>query len=83
MLSSGQEFDEKLLDSKHDLKVIFKPSKKNKDFFIFTRSYFKILHLIRLLWTDYFPNLYDFKEDLIKKKKLYNKIFTKIKMPLS
>ena len=28
MLSSGQEFDEKFLDSKHVLKVYFKPSRK-------------------------------------------------------
>ena len=32
MLSSGQEFDEKFLDSKHDLKVYFKPSRKKKYF---------------------------------------------------
>ena len=31
MLSSGQEFDEKFLDSKHVLKVDFKPSRKNQD----------------------------------------------------
>jgi hypothetical protein len=32
LLSSGQEFDEKFLDSKHVLKVYFKPSRKNLDF---------------------------------------------------
>ena len=32
MFSSGQEFDEKFLDSKHVLKVYFKPSRKNQDF---------------------------------------------------
>jgi hypothetical protein len=32
LLSSGQEFDEKFLDSKHVLKVYFKPSRKNQDF---------------------------------------------------
>ena len=32
MLSSGQEFDEKFIDSKHVLKVYFKPSRKNQDF---------------------------------------------------
>ena len=32
LLSSGLEFDEKLLDSKPDLKVSFKPSRKIKDF---------------------------------------------------
>ena len=40
MLSSGQEFDEKFLDSKHVLKVSFKPSRKKKYFCIFTSSYF-------------------------------------------
>ena len=30
--SSGKEFDENLLDSKHVLKVFFKPSRKKKDF---------------------------------------------------
>jgi hypothetical protein len=32
LLSSGQEFDKKFLDSKHVLKVYFKPSRKNPDF---------------------------------------------------
>jgi hypothetical protein len=32
LLSSGQEFDEKFLYSKHVLKAYFKPSKKNTDF---------------------------------------------------
>jgi hypothetical protein len=32
LLSSGQEFDEKFLNSKHVLKVYFKPSRKNPDF---------------------------------------------------
>jgi hypothetical protein len=32
LLSSGQEFDEKFLDSKHVLKVYFKPIRKNQDF---------------------------------------------------
>jgi hypothetical protein len=32
LLSSGQEFDEKFLDSKHVLKAYFKPSRKNPDF---------------------------------------------------
>ena len=40
--SSGQEFDEKFLKSKHVLKVFFKPSRKNKDF-IFTSFYFACL----------------------------------------
>ena len=35
MLSSGQELGKKLLDSKHVLKIIFKPSRQNKDFFLF------------------------------------------------
>ena len=32
MLSSGQDFDKNFLDSKHFLKVYFKPSRKNQDF---------------------------------------------------
>jgi hypothetical protein len=32
LLSLGQEFDEKFLDSKHVLKVYFKPSRENQDF---------------------------------------------------
>ena len=36
---SGQEFEENFLDSKHVLKVYFKPSRK-KIFCIFTTSYF-------------------------------------------
>jgi hypothetical protein len=32
LLSSGQEFDKKFLDSKYVLKVYFKPSRKKKDF---------------------------------------------------
>ena len=39
MLSSGQEFDKKFLDSKHILKVSFQPGRK-KIFCIFTTSYF-------------------------------------------
>ena len=42
MLNSGQEFDEKFLDSKHVLKVYFKPSRK-KNIFDFTTSYFACL----------------------------------------
>ena len=50
MLSSGQEFDEKFLDSKHVLKVYFKPSRKNK-IFVFLPDpilpvWLRILHLI-------------------------------------
>ena len=49
MLSSGQEFDEKFLDSKHVLKVYFKPSRKNK-IFVFLPDpilpvWLRILHL--------------------------------------
>ena len=51
MLSSGQEFDEKFLDSKHVLKVNFKPSRKNKDFVFLPvpilPGWLKILHLSR------------------------------------
>ena len=36
--SSGQDFGKNFLDSKHVLKVYFKPSMKNPDFFIFTTS---------------------------------------------
>ena len=32
MLSSGQDFDKNIFDSKHVLKVYFKPSRKNPDF---------------------------------------------------
>ena len=32
MLSPGQELDERFLDSKHGLKVYFKPSRNNQDF---------------------------------------------------
>ena len=32
LLSSGQDFDKKFLDSKHVLKVYFKPSRKNQNF---------------------------------------------------
>ena len=50
MLSSGQEFDEKFLDSKHVLKVYFKPSRKNKDFVFLPvpilPGWLKIPHLI-------------------------------------
>ena len=35
LLSSGQEFDKRFLDSKHVLKMYFKPSRKNPDFFYF------------------------------------------------
>ena len=35
MLSSGQEFNKKFLDSKHVLKVCFKPSMKNKDLYFY------------------------------------------------
>jgi hypothetical protein len=49
LLSSGQEFDEKFLDSKHVLKVYFKPSRKNKDFVLLPvpilPGWLKILHL--------------------------------------
>jgi hypothetical protein len=38
LLSSRQDFGKNVLDSKHVLKVYFKPSRKNKDFFIFTTS---------------------------------------------
>ena len=49
MRKSGQEFAKKLLDSKHVLKVIFKPSRKNKDF-VYLKDpilpvWVKILHL--------------------------------------
>jgi hypothetical protein len=49
LLSSGQEFDEKILDSKHVLKVYFKPSRKKK-YFVFLPLpilpvRLKILHL--------------------------------------
>ena len=48
-LRAGQEFDEKLLDSKHVLKVIFNPSRKNKDFLFspypILVGWLKILHL--------------------------------------
>ena len=33
MLSSGQDFGKNFLDSKHVLKVYFKPSRKNPDFY--------------------------------------------------
>ena len=49
LLSSGQEFDKKFLDSKHVLKVYLKPSRKNKDFVFLTvpilPGWLKILHL--------------------------------------
>ena len=32
LLSSGQDFDKNFLDSKHVLKVYFKPSRENPDF---------------------------------------------------
>ena len=32
LLSSGQDFNKKFLDSKHGLKVYFKPSRKNQNF---------------------------------------------------
>ena len=32
MLSSGKDFNKNFLDSKHVLKVYFKPSRKNQDF---------------------------------------------------
>ena len=48
-LSSGQEFDENFLDSKHVFKVYFKPSRKNKDFVFLPDpilpGWLKILHL--------------------------------------
>ena len=37
LLSSGQDFDNNFLDLKHDLKVYFKPSRKNL-YFCFTSS---------------------------------------------
>ena len=50
--SSGQEFDEKFLDSKHVFKVNFKPSRKNKDFVFLPVSilpgWLKILHLSKI-----------------------------------
>jgi hypothetical protein len=49
LLSSGQEFDKTFLDSKHVLKVYFKPSRKNKDFVFLPvpilPGWLKILHL--------------------------------------
>ena len=49
LLSSGQEFDEKFLDSKHVLKVYFKPSRKNRKNLLLPLSsellWLKILHL--------------------------------------
>ena len=55
MLSSGQEFDEKLLDSKHVLKVIFKPSRKYNDFSFLPDPillcWLKILHSIHIVHT--------------------------------
>ena len=54
LLSSGQEFDEKFLDSKYVLKVYFKPSRKKK-YFVFLPLpilpvRLKILHLIEAYW---------------------------------
>ena len=37
LLSSGQHFNNNFLDSKHVLKVYFKPSRKNQDFLILPR----------------------------------------------
>jgi hypothetical protein len=49
LLSSGQEFDEKFLDSKHVLKVYFKPSRKKINFVFLPLPILpvrlKILHL--------------------------------------
>ena len=49
---TGQEFDEKFLDSKHVLKVYFKSSRKNKDFVFLPvpilPGWLKILHLIAM-----------------------------------
>jgi hypothetical protein len=49
LLSSGQEFDERFLDSKHVLKVNCKPSRKNKDLVSLQvpilPGWLKILHL--------------------------------------
>jgi hypothetical protein len=54
LLSSGQEFDEKFLDSKHVLKVNFKPSRKQKYFVLLPvpilPGRLKILHLKQLLY---------------------------------
>jgi hypothetical protein len=54
LLSSEQEFDEKFLDSKHVLKVYFKPSRKNKDFVFLPvpilPGWLKVLHLIDTHW---------------------------------
>ena len=51
LLSSGQEFDEKFLDSKYVLKMYFKPSRKNENFVFLPDPilpvWLKILHLIR------------------------------------
>ena len=53
MLSSAQEFDKKFLDSKHVLKVYFKPSRKKKYFSFLPLPilpvWLKFLHLSRLL----------------------------------
>ena len=50
LLSSGQEFDKMFLESKHILKVYFKPSRKNKDIVFLPvhilSAWLKILHLI-------------------------------------
>ena len=50
MLSSGQDFGKKLLDSKHVLKVYFKPRRKNQKLLFFPLCSVvvgvRILHLI-------------------------------------
>jgi hypothetical protein len=49
LLSSGQDFSKKFLDSKHVLKVYFKPSRKNQNFLFLPLCselvWLKILHL--------------------------------------
>jgi hypothetical protein len=70
MLSSGQEFDEKLLDSKHVLKVIFKANRQNKDFLFLPDpilpGWLRILHLKVVMPSDLKCSVCDVRNMLFK-----------------
>ena len=73
LLSSGQDFGKKFLDSKHVLKVYFKPSRKNQNFLFLPLCsvvvWLKILHLMDKIPYFSFPTFqwYDLSYDFILK----------------
>jgi hypothetical protein len=66
LLSSEQEFDEKFLDSKHVLKVYFKPSRKNQNFGFLPLSS-KLVRLTNPYLMPKVPYSYEVNGKLVKR----------------